>query len=58
MGALISACLYFFGVSLGVMTTLHAYGLEIHSWPWLIFGNLATFLMLGIAGVISAELKS
>jgi hypothetical protein len=38
-------------ISCGVATTIHAYGLTVQSWPWLVGGTVCSFLLLSLAQI-------
>jgi hypothetical protein len=37
-------------IVLGVATTINAYGLEIQSWPWLIWGVIGQLALMAAGG--------
>ncbi len=38
------------GVAWSIAVTVNAYGLDIQSWNWLVWGTIGTFALLWLAG--------
>jgi hypothetical protein len=41
------------GLCWSVVVTVHAYGLTVQSWPWLIWGTIGTLVLFAAGGAWS-----
>ena len=50
-----SCALLILSVGLSILVLVNGYGLEIHSWAWIIFGCLAQMVILSVNTVVLKE---
>jgi len=48
-------CCAITAIVLGIVTAINAYGLEIRSWSWLVFGTIAQTILALAAGLWSDD---